>query len=65
MSLYCPYIHDNVESWQVFQNNENICAFLQNEPLNPKEVISIEDNKILKGLNPLESSFSTSDVGKK
>ena len=28
-------------------------------------MISIEDDQFSKGLNPLESSFSTSDVGKK
>ena len=64
-SLYHPHIPDNIESWQVFPNDERICAFIQNEPLKPKEIISIEDNKIPKGLNPLESSFSSSDVGNK
>jgi hypothetical protein len=38
---------------------------LQNEPYKPKEIISLEDDKIPKGLTPLESSFSTSDVGNK
>jgi hypothetical protein len=65
MSLYHPHIPDNVESWQVFKNDEDICAFLQSELLKPKEVISIEDDKFPKGLTPLESSFSMSDVGKK
>jgi len=50
MSLCHPHIPDNVESWQVFKNNEDIYAFLQNEPLKPKEVISIEDNKFPKRL---------------
>jgi hypothetical protein len=40
-------------------------VFLQNEPLKPKEVISIEDDKFPKGSTPLESSFSIYDVGKK
>jgi hypothetical protein len=44
---------------------ESICTFIQNEPYNPKEIISMEDNKIPKGLNPLESSFSSSDMGNK
>jgi hypothetical protein len=57
-----PY---NVESWKVFPSDEIICDFIQNEPYKPKEIISMEDNKILKGLTPLESSFSSSDVGKK
>jgi ribonuclease HI len=64
-SLYCPHIHGNIESWQVFPSDEIICAFIQNEPYNPKEIISIEDNKIPKGLTPLEISFSLSDVGNK
>jgi hypothetical protein len=32
---------------------------------NPKEIISMKDDKIPKGLTPLESSFSLSDVGNK
>jgi hypothetical protein len=64
-SLYRPHIPDNIESWQVFPSDESICAFIQNEPYKPKEIISMEDNKIPKGLTPLESSFSSSDVGNK
>jgi hypothetical protein len=64
-SLYRPHIPDNIESWQVFPSDESICAFIQNEPYIPKEIISMEDNKIPKGLNPLESSFSSSGVGNK
>jgi hypothetical protein len=60
-----PHIPDNVESWQVFPSNESICDFIQNEPYKPKEIISMEDNKIPKGLKPLESSFSSSDVRRK
>jgi hypothetical protein len=63
--LYHPHIPNNVESWHVFPSDESICVFIQNEPYKPKEIISMEDNKILKGLNPLESSFSSSDVGYK
>jgi ribonuclease HI len=54
-SLYCPHIPDNVESWQVFPNDEGICAFIQNEPFKHKEIISMEDEKFPKGLTPLES----------
>jgi ribonuclease HI len=64
-SLYHPHILDNIESWQVFPNDESICDFIQNEPYKPKEIISIDDNKIPKGLTPLESSFSSSNVGNK
>jgi ribonuclease HI len=64
-SLYNPHILDNIESWKVFPSDESICAFIQNEPYNPKEIISMEDNKIPKGLNPLEISFSSCDVGNK
>jgi ribonuclease HI len=63
--LYRPHIPDNVESWKVFPSNEGICAFIQNEPFKPKEIISMENNQIPKGLTPLESSFSSSDVGNK
>jgi hypothetical protein len=38
---------------------------VQNEPFNLKEIISIENDKIPKGLTPLESLFSSSDVGNK
>jgi hypothetical protein len=65
MSLYRPHLQDNIESWQVFIDDEGICAFIQNEPYNPKEIISLENDKLPKGLTPLESSFSTSDVSNK
>jgi hypothetical protein len=28
MSLYHPHFPDNIESWQVFSDDESICAFL-------------------------------------
>jgi ribonuclease HI len=49
--LYRPHIPDNVESWKVFPSDESICAFIQNEPYKPKEIISMEDNKIPEGLD--------------
>ena len=61
-SMYRPHIPGNIESWKVFPSDESIWAFIQNEPYMPKEIISMEDNKIPKGLNPLESSFSSSDL---
>jgi ribonuclease HI len=64
-SLYRPHIPENIESWQVFPSDESICDFIQNEPYKPKEIILMEDNKIPKGLTPLESSFSLIDVGNK
>jgi hypothetical protein len=54
-----------MESWQAFPSDEGICAFIQNEPFKPKEIISIEDDKFPKGLTPLEISFSSSDVSNK
>jgi ribonuclease HI len=48
-SSYHPHIPDNIESWQVFPSDESIYAFIQNEPYKPKEIISMEDNKIPKG----------------
>lgn len=65
LSLYRPYLPDNVESWQVFPDDEGICAFLHNEPYKPKDTISLKNDKLTKGLSPLESSFSMSDVGNK
>jgi hypothetical protein len=53
--LYCPHIPDNIEYWKLFPSDESIYAFIQNEPYKPKEIISIEDNKIPKGITPLES----------
>jgi ribonuclease HI len=64
-SLYRPHIPANVESLQVFPSDESICSFIQNEPYKPKKIISMDDKKKLKGLTPLESSFSSSDVGNK
>jgi ribonuclease HI len=64
-SLYLPYIPDNVESWQALPNNESNCAFIQDEPFKPEDIISIENNTIPEGLNPLENSFSLSNVGNK
>jgi hypothetical protein len=64
-ALSCSYILDSVESWQALPNDERNCAFIQDEPLNPEEIISIENNKIPEGLTPLESLFSSSDVGNK
>jgi hypothetical protein len=64
-SLFHPHIPKNVESWQVFSSDEGICAFIQNEPYKPKEITSMKNNKISKGLTPLEISFSSSDVGNK
>jgi hypothetical protein len=65
-ALLSPYITlhipDNVEAWKIFIDDENICAFLKNEPLDKNEIISLDDNKFPKGLTPLEGSFSTSDV---
>jgi hypothetical protein len=60
--MFRPHIPNNEESWQVILDDEIICVFIQNELFNPKEIISLEDNKIPKGLNPLEIPFFTSDV---
>jgi len=64
-SLYHPHIHDNIDSWWVFPSDEGFCAFIQNKLFKLKEIISMEDDKFPKGLTPLESSFSSSDVGNK
>jgi hypothetical protein len=51
--IYCPHIPDNIESLQALPNDDNIFYFIQDEPIKPKEIISIKDNKIPKGLTPL------------
>jgi hypothetical protein len=53
-SLYHPHTHKIVESWQVLPSDESICAFIQNETYTPKEIISMENNKIMKVLTPPE-----------
>jgi hypothetical protein len=63
--LCCPHFPNNVESWKFFLDDKIVCAFLQNEPIKRKEIISLEDNKFPKGLNPINNSFSSSDVGNK
>jgi ribonuclease HI len=62
-SLHHPYISENEEFWKAIPNDESIGVVIQNEPLELGEMISIENNKIPKGLTPLESSFSLSVVG--
>jgi hypothetical protein len=64
-SLHRPYIYENEELWKAIPNDESICVVIQNEPLKPRDIISIENNNILEGLNPLESLFSLSVVGNK
>jgi hypothetical protein len=64
-SLHRPYIPEKEGSWKAIPNNESICVVIQNEPLKPEEIISVENNEIPEGLNPLESSFSLSVVGNK
>jgi hypothetical protein len=64
-SLHRPYIPEKEGSWKAIPNDERICVVIQNEPLNLKEIISMENNEIHEGFTPLESSFSWSVVGNK
>jgi hypothetical protein len=59
------YIYENEEPWKAIPKNEISCDVIQNEPLKPDEIISIENNKILEGLTLLKSSFSLSVGGNK
>jgi hypothetical protein len=63
--LYHPYIPDHLGFWEAIPDDDIICAIIQDEPLNPKETISMENNKIPEGLIPLEISFSWSVRGNK
>jgi ribonuclease HI len=64
-SLHRSYISEKEGSWKVIPNDENICVFIQNEPLKPGKIISAENNEIPEALTPLEISFSLSIVGNK
>jgi ribonuclease HI len=64
-SLHRSYISENEEPWKAIPNNESSYVVIQNKPLKPEEIASVENNKILEGLNPLESSFSLSVGGNK
>jgi hypothetical protein len=55
-SQHHPYFLDHVGSWKALPDDESICAIIQDEPLKPKETISMENNKIPEGLTPLEGS---------
>jgi ribonuclease HI len=63
--LHRPYIYENEGFWKAIPNDVIICVVIQNKPPDPKEIISVENNKIPKGLTPLESSFSLIVVGNK
>jgi len=43
-------------------NDESICASIHNQPIKENENISLEDNKYLARLSPIESSSSPSSV---
>jgi hypothetical protein len=64
-SLHRPYISENEGFWKAIPNDEIICVVIRIEPLKPEQIISVENNKIPEGLNPLESSFYLSVVGNK
>jgi hypothetical protein len=64
-SIHHPYILEKEGSWKAIPNDESNFVVIQNEPLKPKEIISVENNNIHEGLTPLESLFSLSVVGNK
>jgi hypothetical protein len=55
----------NEEFWKAIPNEERICVVIQNEPIKPREIISIEKNEIPEGLTPLKGLFSLSIIGNK
>jgi hypothetical protein len=73
------FIHslpDNLEHWQVFENDSQLLCFLQNEGefseaqinlLDEKEsieIIDVADGPLPKGIVPLENLFDQNDVYK-
>ena len=64
ITLYRPHLPDNDESWQVFEDNDTILAFLKDKVQDPSKSITLEKKKYLKGLAPLEDTFSPSDSSK-
>jgi hypothetical protein len=73
---YRPSLPDNLEHWQVFDNESQILRFLQNEGefsedqinlLAEKaniEFIDIADRPLPKGIVPLEDLFDRNDMNK-
>jgi ribonuclease HI len=72
--LHRPALPDNVDSWQVFDTDEQICRFLQNKEefedlhINHEleeetgNMIQLKTNKIPPGLSVLESMFDSDDA---
>jgi ribonuclease HI len=72
--LHRPVLPDNVDSWKVFDIDEQICRFLQNkeefEDLHinheleeeTRNIIQLKKNKIPPGLSVLESMFDSNDA---
>jgi hypothetical protein len=72
--LHRPALPDNVDSWQVFDTDEQICRFLQNKEefkdlhINheleeeTRDVIQLKTNKIPPSLSVLESMFDSNDA---
>lgn len=49
ISLYHPHLPDNEESWQVFDHDESLQAFLMNDDAHDFEMINLEHKKYPKG----------------
>jgi ribonuclease HI len=72
--LHRTALPDNVDTWQVFDTNEQICRFLQNKEefkdlhINDEleeetgNIIQLKTNKIPPGLSALESMFDSNDA---
>jgi hypothetical protein len=74
--LFRPSIRDNLEHWQVFEDDDQIIRFMENnkEFIDTQinflaesmdfEVINLQNNTLLKGCIPLENLFDRHDVFK-
>ena len=53
LSLQCYHLPNNLDSLQVFTDDESICASVQNKP--KQKNISLDNHKFPKGMTPLEN----------
>lgn len=63
--MHRPYISENEEFRKSIPNHERNYVVIRNQPLQPEEIIPVEENKTPEGLTHLMGSFSLTIVGNK